>query len=1311
VVVQQSFRSDTAVDRQPVAIVSVDPLARTATALTRIKTTINVNCAYSTGDSTITPAVGEQWYVERFEREWRLYGRIPFNDATLNIEPKEGQVSVGSASGPLELSGTSVNAHGPIALTPFGHDELPATADTTAGSIAYDATNKKPVFFDGTSWGQMGGGAGAPGTVEQYWRGDESWATLDKAAVGLGNVDNTSDLNKPISTATQAALDVIAAGGGGGDLSGITDSLMGKTDKSTLSAKGDMYVASGAATPDRLPVGTNGNVLTADSTNVLGVKWGAPTVPASGITGGPLGSGLIPGLDASKIITGLFPTNLIPGLDASKIVSGVFGGGLIPGLSASKITSGTFLPSLIPGLDASKIITGLLSLAQIPGLPASQVTSGQFGQGQIPSLTSAWPGTIASTLLSGQLLSSIIPGLDASKIVSGLLSLAQIPGLPASQVTSGQFGTGQIPGLDASKIISGQFPVAMISGLVTMAATWAALASSLFGIGGITDQAGFTGLANSFLSFLGNPNFSTGSVNGNASNFLQNVLTPAGAISTFTQLPGHLFGVFAPGNLTNLLDQADGAFTDPTHFDDLTRWDGTLGQTAPFGVLKFFANGAWQQFVGVPVGSDASQVTNVGIWTHWMNLVATPGQVINLAVDSFDINDNLLTNPSRIVMSISNPTANSSTYAGAPAQQPPVPAATTGADGNGWVYLSGPFKPPAGTSFIRISPEITANAQSGTVHFDNSYQMPDQGLIDSSILSNFQNMLDGSIPGSKIGGLQGIEDMMTTWTTHVDGLFNAVNDGPTQSNVPFFQLFNLMQQMALNAGNAQTLGANNTNILGFKLGKASIIGGTQPSGEANFSHATMPDTTTMPTTSLASGQAIAGWIRVTQDASKGFVDFVAAKAASGTTGIYMNLFKQNPTTGVKTNVYSSPDISSVIGTTITATTGLNQMLIPGGLGVANGDVLWGELVNASGSPLTVGKRSNPFPDHFNTYPKNIGHTRPAAVNDVQTITTAGSGTLQVTVTAGGVSRQTAAIAYNATAATMQTAIQGLSNVGAGNATVAGGSGSAFVVTFTGALGFQPMTLMTVTAGSVAHTTTGALVSPATLAPTDVTTSQTAPVLNFGIASVPADYHLPQMDTLPPMPTSGAGNYLYIIPSFIVTGDLIDLTGVGGGGSGMSEWNAGIMAGGLGGTPGGAKFVYGSDIHGTGLTVIPAGTTELQCAVGAGGVHPGGYWSNGNPGSATVWTCYDGPSAGTVLLTCAGGPGGSNSVGLSSGTGSGPTPNPFVFDSKSYAMGQNVGIDATGSIPGGGGGGATWYQFGGSGARGQGWAYAQKYVAP
>jgi hypothetical protein len=43
-----------------------------------------------------------------------------------------------------------------------------------------------------------------------YYRGDKTFQTLDKTAVGLENIDNTSDADKPVSTATQTALDLKA---------------------------------------------------------------------------------------------------------------------------------------------------------------------------------------------------------------------------------------------------------------------------------------------------------------------------------------------------------------------------------------------------------------------------------------------------------------------------------------------------------------------------------------------------------------------------------------------------------------------------------------------------------------------------------------------------------------------------------------------------------------------------------------------------------------------------------------------------------------------------------------------------------------------------------------------------------------------------------------------------------------------------------------------------------------------------------------------------------------------------------------------
>ena len=52
-------------------------------------------------------------------------------------------------------------------------------------------------------------GTGLPpgGTASQYLRGDKTWQTLDKTVVGLDQVENTADLSKPVSTATQIALD------------------------------------------------------------------------------------------------------------------------------------------------------------------------------------------------------------------------------------------------------------------------------------------------------------------------------------------------------------------------------------------------------------------------------------------------------------------------------------------------------------------------------------------------------------------------------------------------------------------------------------------------------------------------------------------------------------------------------------------------------------------------------------------------------------------------------------------------------------------------------------------------------------------------------------------------------------------------------------------------------------------------------------------------------------------------------------------------------------------------------------------------
>lgn len=76
------------------------------------------------------------------------------------------------------------------------------------------------------------------GTTAQYWRGDKSFQTLNATAVGLGNVTNDAQIAKSVGT-----------------------------------TKGDLVAFTAASTPARVGVGTDGQVLTADSTQASGVKW------------------------------------------------------------------------------------------------------------------------------------------------------------------------------------------------------------------------------------------------------------------------------------------------------------------------------------------------------------------------------------------------------------------------------------------------------------------------------------------------------------------------------------------------------------------------------------------------------------------------------------------------------------------------------------------------------------------------------------------------------------------------------------------------------------------------------------------------------------------------------------------------------------------------------------------------------------------------------------------------------------------------------------------------------------------------------
>jgi hypothetical protein len=137
------------------------------------------------------------------------------------------------------------------------------------------------------------------------------------------------------------------------------------------------------------------------------------------------------------------------------------------------------------------------------------------------------------------------------------------------------------------------------------------------------------------------------------------------------------------------------------------------------------------------------------------------------------------------------------------------------------------------------------------------------------------------------------------------------------------------------------------------------------------------------------------------------------------------------------------------------------------------------------SPWTEAKRINVTLPVSVTYPKGTLIGEVVGNNEVQTLTLATGGTLggTYTVSFGGVT--SAAIAFNASAATVQTALEAVATIGTGNVAVSGTtpttSGGTLVFTFQNQLGFADVPLATLGVGSltgnsgsaIALTTSGA----------------------------------------------------------------------------------------------------------------------------------------------------------------------------------------------------------------------------------------------
>ena len=337
---------------------------------------VNTGGTIDLGHGLLTFAIGDQ---------------VIHNGIQYQITPASNAVtSVNGSQGAVVLTTTNISEGLKLYYTDARAIAAPLTGYSVGTNTALSSSNSILTAFQNVQ-GQLNAkeSSVSGGTTSQYYRGDKTFVTLDKTAVGLTNVDNTSDVNKPVSTAQQAALDLKAnlaspTFTGTPTLPTGTIAVTQTAGNSTSAIATTAFVGSAVTTGNSLkaniasPTFTGTVTLPTGSVSAAGLVFGAGTNLSTPVAGAVEYNG------SNLFYTNSTPTRLtVANLELAQTFTGVktFVAPVLGAATATSINNVAITPTVTPAtltIAAGKTFTANNTLT-LSGTDASTLNIGTGG--------------------------------------------------------------------------------------------------------------------------------------------------------------------------------------------------------------------------------------------------------------------------------------------------------------------------------------------------------------------------------------------------------------------------------------------------------------------------------------------------------------------------------------------------------------------------------------------------------------------------------------------------------------------------------------------------------------------------------------------------------------------------------------------------------------------------------------------------------------------------------------------------------------------------------------------------------------------